>query len=236
MVHAQGALAHLSKPSSFYLANLCGGNKQKMVCAVLAMHCAQEKRKKKSPSDYGKSRHHPYLITGAKRTTRGCLSYSISSSHVTCSFHPSLQRCSAAFPPLRRCHHCWWRRDGKRAANLIKVIGMTDATRVIRSPDNYLQHHPGYTEQERCRAFLQEPRGGTQKNLPPIKLSTRSPNKAICVGKHMHYSSFRRDSDGGTSPSLPRSETVARGWGGGDKREAGFHNLFCLVNNVPQNQ
>lgn len=38
-----------------------------MVCAVLARQCARGK--KKSPSDYGKSRHHPYLITGAKRTT-----------------------------------------------------------------------------------------------------------------------------------------------------------------------
>lgn len=43
-----------------------------MVCEVLAMQSAQEKRKKKekkkeSPSDYGKSRHHPYLITVAKK-------------------------------------------------------------------------------------------------------------------------------------------------------------------------
>lgn len=71
---------------------------------------------------------------------------------------------------------------------------------------------------------------GGRKNLPPIKLSTRSPNKAICVGKRMHYSSFRRDSDGGTSPSEKRDSCP--GLGGGDKREAGFHNLFCLVNNV----
>lgn len=56
---------------------------------------------------------------------------------------------------------------------------MTDATCVIRSPDNYLQHHPGYTEQDRCRAFLQEPQGGTQKlttnqtfhPVPPTKQS-----------------------------------------------------------------
>lgn len=63
---------------------------------------------------------------------------------------------------------------------------------------------------------------GDAKNLPPIKLSTRFPNKAICVGKHMHYSSFRRDSDGGTSPSLARSETVARGWEAGTKERPVF--------------
>lgn len=201
----------------------------------------KRKKKKKSPSDYGKSRHHPCLITAAKKTTHAVV-FLIQFHHLMSPAHsfPSytfvpLPSPSETLPPLLVAEG-WggvggW---GGRAANLIKVIGMTDATRVIRSPGNYLQHRPGYTEQQCCGAFLQEPRGGGRKNLPPIKLSTRSPNKAICVGKRMHYSSFRRDSDGGTSPSEKRDSCP--GLGGGDKREAGFHNLFCLVNNVPQNQ
>lgn len=52
--HTQGALARLSEPSSFYLANLCGGNKQKMVCVVLAMHCVEEKGKRKAQVIMGK--------------------------------------------------------------------------------------------------------------------------------------------------------------------------------------
>lgn len=74
--------------------------------------------------------------------------------------------------PVRRRHHSRWRRGDGRATNLIKVICTTDATCVVRSPDNYLQHRPGYTKQERCGAFLQEPRGGGaktyhQSNFPP---------------------------------------------------------------------
>lgn len=122
-----------------------------------------KRKKKKSPSDYGKSRHHPYLITAAKRTTHVVV-FLIQFHHLMSpahSFPPytfvPLPTPSETLPPLLVAE------GGKRAANLIKVIGMTDATRVIRSPGNYLQHRPGYTEQERCGAFLQEPRGGTQK-------------------------------------------------------------------------
>lgn len=236
LVHAQGALARLLEPSSFYLANLCGGNKKKMVCVVLALHCAQEKRKKKSPSDYGKSRHHPYLITWAKRTIHAVV-FLIQFHHLMSPAHSippytvvPLPSPTETLPPLLVAKG--W---GGGAANLIKVIGMTDATRVIRSPDNYLQHRTGYTEQERCRAFLQEPQGGTQKLTTNQTFHPVPQQSNLCGETHALFIFSPRQRWGNIAePSKNRDSCP--GLGGGDKREAGFHNLFCLVNNVPQNQ
>lgn len=82
-------------------------------------------------------------------------------------------------------------RGDVRATNLIKVMGMKDATRLIRSPDNYLQHPSGYAKAGTLWGlFSKEPRREDatthhQSNFPP-----GPNNKAICVGKHMHYSSF----------------------------------------------
>lgn len=136
-------------------------------------------------------------------------------------------------PPLRLCHHCWWRRGGGRAANLIKVIGMTDATRVIRSPGNYLQHRPGYTEQERCGAFLQEPRGGTQKLTTNQTFHPVPQQSNLCGETHALFIFSPRQRWGNIAE---REARQLPGVGRRGQKGGRFSQFVLLSKQCPQNQ
>lgn len=136
-------------------------------------------------------------------------------------------------PPPRLCHHCWWRRGGKRAANLIKVIGMTDATCVIRSPGNYLQHRPGYTEQDGCGAFLQEPRGGTQKLTTNQTFHPVPQQSNLCGETHALFIFSPRQRWGNIAE---REARQLPGVGRRGQKGGRFSQFVLLSKQCPQNQ
>lgn len=119
----------------------------------------------KSFSDYGKSRHHPYLIR-AIQTHKGFsfLCNFITLCHLLFPFYggPS----SYTFIPLLLVLPLY---VVEKTTNLIKVIGVRDTNNSIRTPRNYRLHLLD-THKRSAVGLSWGPKG--HKNLLPIKLST----------------------------------------------------------------
>lgn len=110
LVHAQGAWIFLSKPSSFHLAIYVVETSREWSARFWRRRALG-----KSCSDYGKSRHHPSLITAIK-TTRGVL-FLMQFLHLMSPALSFLSREALClthlfhFPhPQSLRHHCVWRK------------------------------------------------------------------------------------------------------------------------------
>lgn len=102
---------------------------------------------------------------------------------------------------------------GEKTTNPIKVIGTRDTNNSIRTPPLQLSAASlGYTQAERCRPFSRFLKG--HENLLPIKLSTQSPSKTICVRNAciIHLSGDRaREGERASVSDGATSERVALG-------------------------
>lgn len=141
----------------------------------------------KSCSDYGKSRHHPSLITAIK-TTRGVL-FLMQFHHLMSPALSFLSREALCltylfhFPlPQSLRHHCVWRKNHKpNQGNTYERY-----KQLYQIPLQLSSTSLGYTQEERCRPFLGP--HGTQK-LTTNQTFHLVPEQNNLCEKHMHYSS-----------------------------------------------
>lgn len=161
----------------------------------------------------------------------GLFSFIISFHLLFPSFLPSFHICST-FPSL-------WDLGaivcgaGGGATNLIKVIGTGDANNVIRSPRNYLQNLM-VTQRRSAVGHFSEPRGRQKKQQLTTNQTFHSvPQTKQSVWETHALFIWEETEHGENIADRSEKRDSCLGWG---PKEASFHNLFCLINNVAGNQ
>lgn len=181
LVHAQGAIISLFKPSSLHFTNLCGGKEPKMICEIFAV---QSTGKKALVIMEKVGITHTSLVS--YKHARGSLSYAISSPNVTCSFlsmetlalthlfHFSLPECLS--------HHCiWWKNHKPNQGNRCERH-----KQLYQSPLQLSSASLGYTRAKCCWPFL-GPQG--MHKLTTNQTFHLVPEQNNLCKKYMHYSS-----------------------------------------------